>query len=414
MKLVSAAALAALFAGCAHAEDFGRLWKARIEAAGVEAPASSPTVAANAQGRAVEDEFVQCRRKLESEPPAPPPSHQRQRPRWRQAALPALDFSDPASLAQAAQRTADYWRRRRGAAVSVGGRKIAAAELAAALDEIARLAASGLDGAALQSALSSRFDAYEALPDDGGAGKVTGYCAPEIRIVEHAAPGRAVPLYGMPARDADRRVANGDILDGALAGRAPELFGVPNPMDLSSLQTEGSGWGRLPDGRKVFLKYAGSNGIKWRGVSGALYSCGITKTKLDGKQLSAFVNALSFAQQAEVSALNPSYVFFEALPSGDPTGASDVALNGGRSIAIDPDRVPFGMPAVLVRFDADGGRVDGRVVMAHDKGGAIKGGGRVDLYFGAGDAAEQQADVQNGPDRLYVLVPRVDARGAGR
>jgi len=47
-----------------------------------------------------------------------------------------------------------------------------------------------------------------------------------------------------------------------------------------------------------------------------------------------------------------------------------------------------------------------RLVFDQDTGGAIKGGDRVDLYFGKGDEAFQKAGVMKRMGKLYYLVPK--------
>ena len=48
-----------------------------------------------------------------------------------------------------------------------------------------------------------------------------------------------------------------------------------------------------------------------------------------------------------------------------------------------------------------------RVVFYQDTGGAIKGGGRVDLFFGSGEIAQQKAGIMRHPGKLYYLVPKL-------
>jgi membrane-bound lytic murein transglycosylase A len=48
-----------------------------------------------------------------------------------------------------------------------------------------------------------------------------------------------------------------------------------------------------------------------------------------------------------------------------------------------------------------------RFVFDHDTGGAIKGGGRVDLYFGSGMYHALKAGGMKERGKLYYLVPKV-------
>ncbi|MEM0991655.1 MAG: 3D domain-containing protein, partial [Bacteroidota bacterium] len=47
-----------------------------------------------------------------------------------------------------------------------------------------------------------------------------------------------------------------------------------------------------------------------------------------------------------------------------------------------------------------------RILFAQDTGGAIKGAGRVDLYFGVGDEAAERANNFNVYGRLWLLLPK--------
>ena len=86
----------------------------------------------------------------------------------------------------------------------------------------------------------------------------------------------------------------------------------------------------------------------------------------------------------------------------------------GRSIATDPDYFPEGALA-FIRLRkpvfADAGNVKERVnfsrfVVSQDKGSAIKGPGRVDLFCGFGANAEATADTLKEKGELYLLLKK--------
>jgi membrane-bound lytic murein transglycosylase A len=109
----------------------------------------------------------------------------------------------------------------------------------------------------------------------------------------------------------------------------------------------------------------------------------------------------------EVLDANPSVVFFQELPLGDPTlgprGAQGVSLTGGRSIAVDPGYIPLGAPVYLA---AAGNPALMRLVIAQDTGGAISGAPRADLFCGAGEAAASMAGSLRAQATLWLLWPR--------
>jgi membrane-bound lytic murein transglycosylase A len=81
-------------------------------------------------------------------------------------------------------------------------------------------------------------------------------------------------------------------------------------------------------------------------------------------------------------------------------------LTPGRSIAVDPAFVPLGLPVWLDTTRPDTNAPLRRLVVAQDKGGAIKGAGRVDLFWGAGREAEAVAGPMRQQGTYWAIVPR--------
>jgi membrane-bound lytic murein transglycosylase A len=109
----------------------------------------------------------------------------------------------------------------------------------------------------------------------------------------------------------------------------------------------------------------------------------------------------------EVLDANPSVVFFQELPLGDPAlgprGAQGVALTAGRSIAVDPAYIPLGAPVYLATA---GEPKLQRLVVAQDTGGAITGAARADFFCGAGEAAASMAGNLRAQATVWLLWPR--------
>ena len=110
-------------------------------------------------------------------------------------------------------------------------------------------------------------------------------------------------------------------------------------------------------------------------------------------------------------------VFFweEPLPPADavwgPRGAQGVALTPGRSIAVDPESIPFGTPVWLTSQGPTTSLQ--KLVFAQDTGAAITGPVRADYFAGWGRAAEELAGRMKQPVRLWVLWPK-SSRAAER
>ena len=117
---------------------------------------------------------------------------------------------------------------------------------------------------------------------------------------------------------------------------------------------------------------------------------------------------------------NESYVFFRPLP-GPPEGSLGRPLTPGRSVATDARLFPPGALAFLETEQperAPNGAVRwvplARFVLNQDTGGAIHGAGRVDFFWGRGEAAAFAAGLMRQAGRLYFLVPRTTTVAAGQ
>jgi len=109
---------------------------------------------------------------------------------------------------------------------------------------------------------------------------------------------------------------------------------------------------------------------------------------------------------------NRSYVFFRKLEGTGVVGAQGVELTPGRSLAVDPTFLPYGLPLWLAATApalAELGRAEApldRLAVAQDTGGAIKGPVRADLFLGPGRDAEELAGRLKQPLRLWLLWPK--------
>ena len=298
-------------------------------------------------------------------------------------------------------------------------------------------------------------------PEGATSGLATGYFEPLVAARRQRQPGFTVALHRPPADLAQRRPwftrQQVDTLPAASAAlRGQEIAWLASPLDLLVLQIQGSGRLRITelDGRTrtVRVAFAGHNDQPYQSVGRWLIDQG--ELRADGASWPAIRD---WGQRATPERLqqmlwaNPRLVFFreeampdEALrwsgtggPSGSgsgsgttgqdgqggqsgpnasngrsappgatgPRGAQNVALTAGRSVAVDPQAVPYGTPLWLDTTEPLSSTPLRRLVMAQDTGTAITGAVRIDYFWGAGDLAEQQAGRMKQPLQLWALWP---------
>jgi len=204
--------------------------------------------------------------------------------------------------------------------------------------------------------------------------------------------------------------------DGALYGKAHALAWVNDPIDVFFLHVQGSGKIILEDGRVLNLGYDTSNGRPYRSVGQLLIEEGrVRREEMSMQRIRAYLNE-NPAEIQRVLSHNPSYIFFKVVADG-PLGSINVQLTPGRSIALDRAAFP---PAALSYVETQKPLIDGqgrimswvacrRFTLNQDTGGAIKGPGRADLFWGSGPEAEIAAGHLKHPGKLYFLVLRPDA-----
>ena len=193
--------------------------------------------------------------------------------------------------------------------------------------------------------------------------------------------------------------------DSALQGH--EIVWLDNALDGFLLEVQGSGRIQLEDGTVIRLGYADQNGQPYRSIGRYLVAQGaLSVEQADIPGIRTWLAAHP-ERLREVLDANPSVVFFQELPLGDPTlgprGAQGVALTPGRSIAVDPVYVPLGTPVFVA---SPGEPLLQRLVLAQDTGGAISGAPRADYFCGTGEAAAAMAGTLRAQASLWLLWPR--------
>jgi membrane-bound lytic murein transglycosylase A len=81
-------------------------------------------------------------------------------------------------------------------------------------------------------------------------------------------------------------------------------------------------------------------------------------------------------------------------------------LTAQRSIAVDPQYVPLGVPVFLSSTLPASELPLQRLVMAQDTGGAIKNAVRADVFWGFGAEAGEKAGRMKQRAMMWVLLPK--------
>jgi len=322
-----------------------------------------------------------------------------------------------------------------------------ALELQDFLKDFVNIMASTSPGSPRRDQLVDRFEIYK-----GGYGKegvlFTGYYVPLIYGSRLPGIDYTVPLYSLP-RDIITvdlglfkenlrgirivgRYQGGSLLpyysrreidrQGVLNGRGCEIVWIKDPADAFFLQIQGSGKVILPDKSVLFLHYAGSNGYPYRSIGKLLMDEGkIPAHEMSMQSLKRYLKE-NPQDQGRILDYNESYVFFETATGGVPVGSLNVPITPGRSIAADQSFYPPGSIAYIKTEEPvldDNERLTGwkqinRFVLVQDKGGAIRGPNRADLFWGEGDEAGRQAGWMNRTGEIFFIAPkpRTDTAGA--
>lgn len=299
-------------------------------------------------------------------------------------------------------------------------------------------AALEIDPVAARKFFESHFTPLAFLQQEPGL--FTGYYAPVYKGSRQRSDKYNAPLYMVPKDlqnielgDFDQSLKGrsiiGEIRDnkfvpykdreeieqGALENKDLELVWLETIEQTFFLQIQGSGFIELENGQLVHLGYAERNGRPYRAIGQFLIESG--DVAREDMSLQAILDWMmkNPKKSNELMWKNPSYVFFLERETDKPVGSLGVGLTPGRSLAVDREHIPLGVPLWLATYQelgTDGGEIIQkpnlkRLVVAQDTGGAIKGQIRGDVYWGIGGLAELKAGPMKDRGTYHVLVPNI-------
>lgn len=291
---------------------------------------------------------------------------------------------------------------------------------------------------ALRHYFEQYFEPYQILkvpsPIREDTGLITGYYEPLLMGARTPSAEFATPLYAPPpdllivdlaslypelkGKTVRGRLEGNRVLpyytraelptDPGLQGK--EIVWINSALDAFLLEVQGSGRVQLPNGEVIRLQYADQNGQPFRSIGRHLVEKGeLTTEQATMPGIRAWLVAHPERLQ-EVLNANPSVVFFNETPLGDPNvgpkGAQGIPLTPGRSIAVDPAIVPLGAPVFLSTTRPASDAPLQRLVIAQDTGGAINGAPRADFFWGTGPEAGELAGKMRQTGSMWLLWPR--------
>ncbi len=193
--------------------------------------------------------------------------------------------------------------------------------------------------------------------------------------------------------------------------RAHPIVWLKSRVDRFFLEIQGSGKILLKQGGFLRVHYIASNGLRYRSIGRYLIDTGeIAKQNMSMQAIRVWLERHP-ERIEQILDYNPSFVFFKK-ETGGPFGCLGVAITPMRSIATDRSLFPAGalcfietrIPEKTKKYDSENWHKYSGFVLNQDTGGAIKGPGRADFFYGSGDYAEFAAGHMNQPGKLYFLV----------
>ncbi len=322
---------------------------------------------------------------------------------------------------------------------ALGRETTSAARLAASLRLFLEIRRSATDETELRRLLAERFTFYKAAGRSAFLGRkpllVTGYYEPVLEGRLSPEPPFVHPLYALPGdleKETDpasgetrtvRRIGgrtepypsraeieNNNLLAGS------ELVYLADPVDAFVLHVQGSGKIRLADGSLRSIGFAGKNGRPYRSIGRLLADEGkIPLAEVTMPRIRHYLDEHPEERQ-RILQHNQSFIFFAWKKPGNPAGNLGRPLTPLRSAAVDQTVFPAAglaflqsrRPVFSPQGELESWQPISRFVLLQDTGSAIKGAGRLDLFWGNGPEAEQAAGVMKEQGSLYLLLLKAD------
>jgi membrane-bound lytic murein transglycosylase A len=234
-------------------------------------------------------------------------------------------------------------------------------------------------------------------------GLVTGYYVPMLKGSRIKSSRFQYPIYEKP-KDFKLPYKTHKRIDEEGAN-ARVICWVEDRVERFFLHIQGSGTVKLDTGEVIGVGYSAQNGYKYTSIGNYMIrNFGLDRNRLSADFIKKWVRD-NPDRADEVLHSNKSFVFFQEQASDLATGAMGTNLVPESTIAVDTSHIPLGTPIYIKTTDPVTKEPLNHLYMAQDRGGAIKGIIRADLFFGFGDDAGKRAGNMRNSGEFYMLLP---------
>ena len=256
--------------------------------------------------------------------------------------------------------------------------------------------------------LHQQFDLVPLSNKESQSSKFTGYYTPIIQAQARPDSRYRYPIYRSPMSKQLRLLSRSQISHGVLRNKGLEVAWTNDPIGLFYMQIQGSGVLEYANGQRTTLTFDGSNEKPFRSLSKYMKEKGLISGNMGRERMQKWLYSHP-AHLDQAMNSNPRYVYFKPTTRGART-ASGMPIIPGHSVAVDTDYIPFGsvVLAEIPIINSKGQKLgaEWKILLPKDRGIAIKGPARMDIYTGKGEQARQTANQLTGTGRAYLLVNR--------
>lgn len=234
----------------------------------------------------------------------------------------------------------------------------------------------------------------------------TGYYSPVVRVRKSRDSVYRYPFLARPRGYSGKLPSRWSIeRDTSLLFDTLALAWAAHPLDVYTMQLQGSGYVEYEDGTREYFAYGGTNKYPYQSLELALkrHDPSVSDLTFDG--IRDWMSE-DLTTRDSVTTFNPNYGFFRRA-KGAPRGAAGIRLTELVSVAADPSHYPLG--SILLATTPNARSTSGspvvRLLLVQDTGGAVRGDAHLDLYTGVGRRGLQAAERIFESGEVYALLP---------